>query len=207
MGFVPVLSPSLSIAPRALRLPTARRWQAVVVTSGNALAALPESLRSTPLLAVGDATAARARAAGFWRVSSAGRDAAALVALVPLCCAPARGPLLLPTGARQGLTLAAALRERGFRVVRRIAYAATPAGCLRPEAWSALREGRLGAALFFSPDSARAFISACPADASVRGVRAVAISPATAAALAPLRWADIRVASRPNQDELLSCLT
>ncbi len=207
MGYTPLLSPALSIATLDLRLPPTRRWQALLLTSGNAIPALPACLHATPLLAVGDATAARARAAGFWRVSSAGRDAAALATLVPLCCAPDEATLLLPTGAGQGLALAASLRERGFRVVRRIAYAARPVGSLRPAARLALAEKRVAAALFFSPGSARAFVRACRSGTTLQGVRAVAISAATAAALAPLRWGDIRVASRPNQDELLACLT
>lgn len=207
MGLTPLICPSLSIVSRTLRLSPGPDWQAILVTSGNAIPALPDRLHATPLLAVGDATAARARAAGFRRVSSAGRDAAALAAMVRLCCTPERGALLLPTGAGQGRELAATLRASKFRVVRRLAYAATPTGALHAGAHTALVDGRVSAALFFSPGSARAFVRACPAAVILGGVRAVAISAATAAALAPLQWADIRVASRPNQDELLACLT
>ena len=207
MGFTPLLSPALSITTRPIALPDGWRFQAVLVTSGNALPALPASLSATPLLAVGDATAARARQAGFWRVSSAGRDAAALVAMVKLCCLPKQSALLLPAGLGQGLGVATELREHGFRVQRRVAYTTTRTRFLIPAAREALAGGRVGAALFFSPSSARAFVRACPGGDVVRSVRAVAISAATAAALAPLRWADIRVASRPNQDELLACLT
>ena len=210
MGWRPVLAPAMRIETRALRLDPAWRPQAVLATSGNALAALPACLHGVRLLAVGDATAARARAAGFARVDSAGRDAAALVDLAAGGCVPAGGPLLLASGAALGGALAAALRARGFRVLRRVAYAARPVRDLPEAALAALAAGEVGAALFFSEASGRAFAAAvrrAGQAAALAGVTAAAISAAAAEALAPLPWRDIRVASQPNQDELLACLT
>ena len=207
MGYAPILAPMLAVTPR--RLTTRLRPQAVLVTSGNALAALPEGLHGVMLLAVGDATAGRARAAGFARVHSAGRDAAALADLAAGMCAP-RGPaLLLASGEGQGRTLAAALRARGFRVVRRVAYAARPVAALPDAARIALASGTLQAAMFFSPLTARVFTTIVQRDlpaASVAGVMAMAISRATEVALRPLPWRAIRVASSPTQDALLSLL-
>ncbi|MDA8251716.1 MAG: uroporphyrinogen-III synthase, partial [Rhodospirillales bacterium] len=100
LGRDAVLAPMLAIRPRPLSL--AFRPQAVLVTSGNAIAALPAALHALPLLAVGDATAARAAAAGFGDVHSAGRDATALAALAARLCRPQAGPLLLASGAGQG---------------------------------------------------------------------------------------------------------
>ncbi len=210
LGWRPLPAPSLSIVTRPLRLRAGVRPQAVLVTSGNALPGLPASLRDVPLLAVGDATAARAAAAGFRQVGSAGRDAAALAALVGERCDPSGAPLLLACGEGQGAALQHALRARGFRVARRVAYAARPVRSLPAPARDALAEGRVAAALFFSPAGARAFGAALRRAgqvAALHPVTAAAISPATAAALAPLPWRDIRVASRPNQDELLACLS
>ena len=209
LGWTPLLAPALRIEARELRLPPVA-IQAVLLTSANAVASLPASLRGRPLLAVGDATAARARAAGFWRVSSAGRDAAALAALLPMAADPERGALLLVVGEGQGLPLAAAARARGFEVIRRVGYAARPVGVLPAAATTALRDGTVGAALFFSAMSAQAFGRAVARHriaATFARVRAVALSEAVAAALPPLPFADIRVASAPTQDELLACLT
>jgi uroporphyrinogen-III synthase len=208
MGFAAVLAPMLTIAPRTLT--TKLRPQAVLITSGNALAALPEALRGTRLLAVGDATAARARAAGFTMVHSAARDAAALAELAVRVCAPSGPPLLLASGEGQGHALAAMLRERGFRVVRRGAYAASPVATLPPAARSALVARTLRAALFFSPLTARVFVNVLlrsqPA-ATVAGIDALAISRATEVVLRPLPWRHIHVASSPTQDELLTLLS
>ena len=208
LGRTPLVAPMLTIRPRPLRL-AGRPPQAVLVTSGNALAALPQSLHARPLLAVGDATAARARAAGFANVHSAGRDATALAALAGRLCRPEGGALLLACGAGQGGALATALRARGFRVQRRVAYAAEPADALADDAVAALRAGDVAAALFFSAETARVFVNRLAAllPVAVAGsVTALALSPVVARALGPLPWRAIRVASHPNQDELLTLL-
>jgi len=200
-------APMLTIRPRPLAV--AGLPQAVLVTSGNAIPALPAALRACPLLAVGDATAARAGEAGFAQVHSAGRDAAALAALASRLCRPGAGTLLLASGAGQGLPLAAALRGAGFRVRRRVAYAAVPVAELPAEAAAALRAGTVAAALFFSAETARAFVNLIghsPAKGLSANLDAFALSPAVARALGPLPWRSIRVASHPNQDELLKLL-
>ncbi len=202
-GHTAIVAPLLTIAPRTTTLPAA---QAILVTSANGL---PAVLPNLPVFAVGDATAAAARARGASNVTSAGRDAAALAELVRATCSPQAGPLLLLSGARQGLPLAATLRAAGFRVLRRVTYAVVPATTLPPAAINLLQNGS-GAALFFSPETAHIFVRLMKTlrpPASVTRLDALAISAATAAALAPLPWAHIRVASHPNQDALLALLT
>lgn len=192
----------------AASLPEADTIQALVLTSGNAVAALPASLHAAPVLAVGAATAARARTAGFIAVRSADGDAADLAELVTRACNPAAGPLLLACGRGQGAPLAATLRERGFRVLRRCVYVSAPAATLPAEAARALREGSAVAALFLSAETSRAFVRCLPACllATLPSVVALAISPAAAAPLQSLPWRAVRVARRPNQDELLALL-
>jgi len=208
LGLRPVLAPALAIVSRPASLPDPATLQAVLVTSGNALPALPDSFHALPLLAVGDATAARARLAGFARVRSAGRDAEALAWLAVETCRAGGPPLLLACGEGQGKTLAAWLRARGFRVLRRTTYAARPAPRLAEAAGAAFTTGELRAALFFSPATARAFVAAVrhlPPE-RIAVVEALAISCATSAALSPLPWRRIRVASLPTQEELLALL-
>jgi uroporphyrinogen-III synthase len=181
--------------------------QAVVVTSANAPPALPREFHARPLLAVGDATAAAARGAGFRFVHSAGADAVALGALSARICAPGGQKLLLASGEGQGMALAADLRQRGFRVVRRCVYAAVPAPVMPAPALAALAAGRVTHALFFSAASARAFVSLMRGRQELAaGVEALAIAPGTATALTVMPWRRIRVASHPNQDELLALL-
>lgn len=209
MGLRPILAPTLEIAPLRARLPDPARLQAVLITSANALPALPGTYHALPLLAVGDATAARARAAGCRNVQSAAGDVHALVALVLARCDPTGAPLLLAAGKDRGADPTPALQARGFTVLRRSVYAAMPAAALPEAARAALNDGAVRAALFFSPATARAFVRLLPAavpPGRLSGVEAIAISRATEVALAPLPWRRIRVASRPNQDELLALL-
>lgn len=209
LGLQPVLAPLLEIRTLPAKLPPPERLQAVLAASGNAVAALPAPYRGLLLLAVGDATADRARHAGFTRVGSAAGDAKALAALAARAGDAGGKALLLAAGRGQGAVLAADLRRRGFRVLRRAVYAAAPVAALPPTAQAALSEGCLRAALFFSAETARHWVrllvrtSLCDA---VRPIEALAIGQPAAMALEPLPWRRIRVADRPTQDAMLALL-
>ncbi|MCX7685132.1 MAG: uroporphyrinogen-III synthase [Acetobacteraceae bacterium] len=206
LGFRPVLAPALSLAPRPAALPAA---QAVVVTSPAAARALPVRLHGLPLFATGPASAEAARAAGFRHVEGAEGEAASLAGLVAARCAPKAGPLLLAIGEGYGRELAAALRARGFRVHRRVVYAAREAESLPEEAACALRSGLVRAALFFSPRSARAamaLIEAAGLRGAARGIAALALSPRIATILRAWPWARVAAADAPHQDRLLALL-
>jgi uroporphyrinogen-III synthase len=210
MGFVPVLSPLLAIAPVIARLPPPARLQAVIAGSVNAVRALPDRFHPVPLLAVGDATAESARARGFREVRSARGDARDLAALAAAELRPDAGPLLLPTRAGEGLRLTADLRARGFAVLRRVVYAARPARALAAPAEAALLDGGIDAVVFFSASAARTFariVGASAVAGRLGGVTALAISGTAAAELADLGFRAVRVASRPDQDHLLALLS
>lgn len=199
----PITAPCLTIETLTPCLPKAA---AILITSANALPALTAT--PTPLLAVGDATAARARALGFTRVESAGRDAEALAALAAARLNPADGPLLLAVGAGQGGPLAVTLRAHGFRVLRRVAYRACPVRAFPAAAAESIQAGTLHAALFLSADTARIFVRLLPAALrpALASIIAAAIGPAAADALKPLPWRAIRVAARPTLDDTLALL-
>jgi uroporphyrinogen-III synthase len=207
LGFRPVLAPALMLAPRPASLPTA--VQAVVITSPAAARALPSHLSSLPVFATGPASAEAARTSGFPRAEGADGDAASLAGLVAARCQPHEGPLLLAVGAGYGQELAAELRRRGFRVLRRVVYAAREAEALPPAASRALAEGEIAAALFFSPRSARAamaMIARAGLADRARGIAALALSPRIASILRAWPWARIAVAEAPQQDQLLALL-
>jgi uroporphyrinogen-III synthase len=210
LGWRPVVAPLLEIRRLNGSLPMATSIQAVLVASGNALPGLARRYRRRPLLAVGDATAARARAAGFTQVWSAGADAAALAALAGRRCDPAGAPLLLAAGRGQSLVLATALRSRGFRVIRRTVYASVPVATLPAPAANTLRSGRLRAILFFSAETARQFarlLTRAGLREPVTSVDACAIGAAAAAAIEGLPWRRVRRAAQPTQDAMLALLS
>lgn len=209
LGFVPIPAPVMRIDQTPVHLPAAASLGAVLVTSGNAVDALPPAYRATHLFAVGDATAQRARVAGFSQVLSAAGDSEALAALVIRHQSPRGGTLLLASGRGQGQPLAAALRQAGYQVARRVVYAAVPNRDLAPATAAALRAGQVHAALFFSTETAHQFIRLvrrAGLDETVAGVIAISIGRSAAVALEALPWRDVRVAARPTQDEMLALL-
>ncbi len=210
LGHRPVLAPALVLTARRFDLPPA---QALLLTSRAAARALPAPVPNLPILAVGAATAEAARHAGWDDVTAAAGTAADLAELAARRLDPATGPLILAVGEGYSLDLAADLRARGFRALRRIAYAAAPARTLPPEAEETLRRGDVQAILFHSPRSATCAMSllrAAGLAAAAARAEALAISPrvasAAAAALAPLSWAGLRVAARPDEAALLALL-
>lgn len=209
LGLSPVVAPLMEIHILLSALPAPGRLQAVLIASGSALAGLPAGYRTLKLLAVGNASADRARDAGFSRVLSADGDAAALAILASTECDPAGLPLLLAAGRGQSLALAAALRARRFRVIRRATYAAMPARAMPPEAATALREATLRAALFFSGETAHLFarllVNAGMREA-VHDIDACTIGAAAATAIQKLPWRRVLRAAQPTQDAMLALL-
>jgi uroporphyrinogen-III synthase len=205
LGWDPVLAPALTLAVLPFKPPPS--CQALVITSRAAARALPPA--ALPVFAVGEATATEARAHGFGDVEAAAGDAAALAALIGATRRPEDGALCLAVGEGYALDLAAALRAKGFRVIRRVVYAARPSASLPGEAQEALRNGSIYAALFTSPRLARETIrllrdgGLAPVATSII---AIALSPRIAATLATLPWAEIRTAARPDHAALLACL-
>lgn len=185
--------------------------QAVLFTSVNGVDAFAAASlrRDLPAYAVGDASAATARAAGFDAVESAGGDVASLASLVAARLKPGDGPLVHGSGRDVAGDLAGTLAKTGFPVRPVALYRAEAATALSPAAVTALRSGRLDAALFFSPRTAGTFVrlaAAAGVQAVCAGMAAVALSPAVATALAPLTWRRLEVADEPTETALLEAL-
>jgi uroporphyrinogen-III synthase len=185
--------------------------QAVLCTSANGVRALARATtaRAVPLLAVGDATAARARAEGFTQVASAGGDAAALTYLATIRLGPQDGRLLHVSGGAVAGDLVGALSARGFEVERRVLYEARPVSALSAGATRALGAGEIDFALFFSPRTAAIFAGLAEIAGVAQScgtVTALAISAAADRALATLPWRARRIAEHPDQAALLDLL-
>jgi len=215
MGFVPVLAPMLQILPRddlAISLSEKARLGAVALTSGNAISAMAEAFLpfhpNVKIFAVGDATAERAREAGFGDVMSAHGDAKDLAELVAARMEPRQGTILLPAGQGEGAVLAARLRAARFKVRRVVAYRVRPPGEFAAAAYAAIESGQVYAVLFYSAVSAQNFVRLLPSGLQQKlgTIAALAIGNQAADALKPLHWGDIRVAHHPAQEELLALL-
>ncbi len=200
MGHEPVLAPCLTITHLPARLPES--LGALIITSGQAIPALPAALRGVPVFCVGDATAGKLRAAGFARVESAGGDAGDLFRLIVARRLP--GLHIMAVGERHGMALCRRLREAGIPVLRRKAYTARPVRALAPAALEALATQEVGAALFYSAETARNFARLSPPGTAA--TVACALSPGVAAALHGLPFKEIRVALAPSEADLMALL-
>lgn len=184
-GLDAVVVPLFEIEPVPWRLPDWRAFDALLLTSANAVRHAGAKLRRLnhlPVYAVGEATAAAARAAGFAisAVGDGGVDAllgsiGASVRLLHLC----------------GEDRAPTLRQN---IVAIAVYAAKPFHA--PDL-----SGASGAvALIHSPRSGRRFAELVSDRASIA---IAAISPAAAEAVGA-GWAAVECASGPNDDALLA---
>jgi uroporphyrinogen-III synthase len=210
-GVDPVLEPMMEVHYRGTAAPDLAGVQALLCTSANGARALARSTkeRDLLLLAVGDATASRARSEGFTNVASAGGSVTDLVRLAVTRLRPEGGRLLHIAGEIVAGDLAGALRARGFAIERSVLYETRSASALSPSAVHLLCAGKIDLALFFSPRTAETFVRLADS-AGVAGccrtVTALSISAATDAALSALSWHDRQVAEKPNQPALLDRL-
>ena len=195
MGLTPVVAPLLTIAPLKVR-PDLAEVGALTFTSMNGVTAFTSlsTRRSLPVFAVGDATAASARAAGFADVRSAGGDIHALAALIR---AEGSGVSILHPAASEPAGDLAALVGDAARITALAVYEALETDASPPEAWDAV--------LIHSPRAARALAARLSPDVAP-GRIAVALSPAAAAPLAPLDFAEVRLAAIPTEASLLATL-
>jgi uroporphyrinogen-III synthase len=198
-GHEPVVAPLLEIRYREGAEVPLDGVQAILATSANGVRALTRntSRRDLKLFAVGAQTAEAAGAADFIDVRNADGDASDLIQLVIDTVDQQGGALLHAAGSETRGDLAGTLQRAGFTVHVLALYDAIAAKSLNVD----LRA--IDAALFYSPRSAAIFAERAQASDKIL---ACCISAATADALKPLRFREIRVADRPDQARLLALL-
>jgi len=185
--------------------------QGLLFTSANgarAFAAL-SSRRDLPVFAVGDRTAVAAREAGFAAVDSAGGNVSDLAARVIERCNPTAGVFLHPAGTAVAGDLAGLLGAAGFVVRRAVLYEAQATQALSGEIRMALADGEVDLAIFYSPRSARTFVTLA-GDAGLESacekLEILCLSDAVAEAADAIMWRRVMVASKPTQAALLATL-
>ncbi|MCO5090791.1 uroporphyrinogen-III synthase [Bosea sp. (in: a-proteobacteria)] len=208
-GFEPVVAPLFEV----IRLPgeaPAGSFDAIVVTSGNAVPALaqgPAAWRDLPVFTVGSRTAAKVREAGLDDTRSADGDRNDLIALIRRTL-PAPARLLMIVARDRKEDVAERLREAGYEVALWIAYAAEAIAALPEETQAALRQGE-GAALHYSPRGAQTFIALTQAAGIAEKaleLTHVALSANVAAPLIAAGASTVLVAEHPEEAALLAAL-
>ncbi len=210
LGHDPVIAPMLEIVPQASALRLPNDIGALLFTSANGVQAfaLSNPMRTTTVFAVGPATAAAARAAGFDSVVCSTGDGNDLAALVGRRHSAQSGRLVLLRGRDTASDVAETLRNSGYRVSERIVYAAEPILAIPVSALDAIRGREICAALFFSTRTAEAFASALPNEDRhyLCSARAIAIAPRVAMAIATIGFRSVEIAVEPREDAMICSL-
>jgi len=197
MGLEAVAAPLFTIAPIAWSAPDPAAFDALMLTSANAVHHARPALaryRGLPVYAVGEATAAAAREAGFARIQAGASDA---IELLGMLAADGIGRVLHLAGREHRDA-----EHPPIVITRRIVYGADPVAALPPAAHDSLRRGAV--ALLHSPRAARLFAGLTDAAPLPRdGIAIAAISPAAASA-AGEGWRAIAIATRPDDTTLLA---
>src|SRR5262245_56640665 len=218
-GIDVTLEPLLSIRPLPEAPIDLTGVQALLFTSANGVRSFAElaggrdlpDWRELPAFAVGNATAATARSAGFTQVESAAGDVAALARLAAERLDPKKGALLHAAVSAVAGDLAGLLEQAGFTLRREMLYEARPADQLSPATVTNLSNGWFDLVLFFSPRTAATFATLARAagDSVVNGcgkAAALCLSQAVATAARDLPWRDVQAAARPELAALLELI-
>jgi uroporphyrinogen-III synthase len=218
-GFEPLLAPMLRFEPVPLPGDLGDECGALIATSANALRAVAPQLESSPLkrlplYVVGAQTASVAREAGFAKVISAEGDAAALRELVAEGVKKRvfrkRDTLLYLAGADISRDLAGELTARGFHVVTQTVYRMARMAALPRDVCDAFAANGIEAVLHYSRRSAEAFVAAARSggvEISALAVPQCCLSASVAEVLREAGAAQVTVAARPDENDLLEGLT
>ena len=207
LGHEVLVAPLMRIEPVAVDL--AGTWSAIVITSANALQAVPataDGVKPLPVFAVGDRSAEAARRAGFAEVSSANGDIKDLVRLVAARVVGAKAPLLYLAGEDRAGDLVAQLAARGIEAEMKVVYRIV-AEVFPPVLAAALESGDVDAVLHFSRRSAELFVEGARSSGvagPAEDVRHLCLSSQVAEPLAGA--SRIAVAARPKEAGLISLL-
>jgi len=197
-GWRPIVSPIFRIEPIAWSAPDPQDFDALFVTSANAVRQAGKRLGrygAMPAYAVGAATARALKAAGFTDIRAGRGDVATM----------------LDAAAENGVTRALHLAGEDYRDVghdaisieRRIVYRSAALDRLAEKAIAALQEREV-VALLHSGRAAELFAGLCDAAGVARDrVRLAALAPAVLAAAGP-GWSATTAAAKPDDAALLA---
>jgi uroporphyrinogen-III synthase len=217
-GFEVLRAPMLRFEPLAFRDDETMHYDAVLVTSANAVRGLEPQLAGSrllklPLFVVGAHTASVARQMGFENVLAADGDAARLrdgvLAAVKAKQLKKAGRLLYLAGADVARDLAGELTAHGFSVVTQTTYKMAPVTSLPREVSEAFVVNGIEAVLHYSRRSARAFLDAARAagvEISALAIPQACISAAVASVLREAGATQLVVAASPHESALFEAL-
>ncbi|MGL4636835.1 MAG: uroporphyrinogen-III synthase [Beijerinckiaceae bacterium] len=205
-GHETLSSPLFSVVP--IQHAISGSFDAVLATSGHAPRLLADDtsqgIKLLPFYAVGDATAAAARTAGFATVHSARGDGEALAALLKNHTANGSRLLYLAGVPRRDTAIQTLAAD--FQLTTIEVYQTLPVASLDTKIVAALKQGKLDAVMHFSPRAAEVFLNLAEkagVQMHIQNVLHVCISTATQ----DKRMIRTSVAQHPTLEGMIAALT
>jgi uroporphyrinogen-III synthase len=209
LGHRPLIAPVLEVRALAGLAIDLKGVGALAFTSANGVRAFAGlcPLRDLPVFAVGDTTAASAKAEGFVAVSSASGDVAALAAHIAAARNGFSGLLLHPCAVQPAGDLVGYLARAGVTAGAVAVYDTHERETLPDLVASALEDEGLDVVLIHSPRAAgvvRRLLDTPVRRAQAQRLSVVGLSPACLASLETMAFARTAVANRPTDDDLIA---
>ncbi len=210
-GFNVLLSPMLEIVPKSFDIPDLSKYQALLVTSANALRVLAPLVRQRDikLYVVGENTKEEALALGFTDVVSSGGAARDLAVLVREEANKDGLPLLHIHGEDIAKSVAQILDLYGFNVEDLIVYKAKRVNAFSSEVLDKIRDGSIEVVTFFSKRTAKNFmrlIDENELSGALGGIKALCISSGVLECVQLRGWAKTYMAKTPDRKGMQALL-
>ncbi len=205
LGHQPLVLPLLKIVARSnVQIPY-RPYQAICLTSANAVRVLTDvtSIKTIPLLAVGPQSLLTALEKGFAEADAHGGDVIGLHSYIVEHLQSKNGPLLYLSGSETSGDLEGHLSQSGFEVDRVITYDAVSSTLAGHEA----EIKTANAVVLYSPRSAKLWVQQIEnlkLGTAAQAINHLCLSPNIAANL-PQSWPRA-IAAAPNEASLLALL-
>jgi uroporphyrinogen-III synthase len=213
-----LLAPMLRYEPLAVELEPEANYKAILVTSSNALRAVQPVLTHSrliqlPLFAVGEHTAATARAMGFGTVIAAGGDAAHLrdrvLESVRAKVLKKKDRLLYLAGADLARDLPGELEKHELQLTTKTTYRMVALSMLPRSICEAFAKHEIEAVLHYSRRTAAAFLESVRnggIEISALAVPQYCLSANIAAVLHEAGATQVKVAATPDENALFEAL-
>jgi uroporphyrinogen-III synthase len=211
LGYATLLDPILRLYPETWQEPEWSDVAALIITSHNALRGFDGHMlpRDKLYFLVGARTARELRARGFIHVTGTVEKSDDLPFPIRMQRTPKDGMLLHLTSEHSHNDFYEPLQREGFRIETRRVYRAEEAKELNAATLTALRDGQVSGALFYSARTLAIFeglVKRHNASAGLKNIHAVCLSRAVANAGDAALWKSLAVADAPTHASLMDCL-
>jgi uroporphyrinogen-III synthase len=205
MGCGVSIEPILEIIPIRYQKHIFKYTKAFVVTSKHASSQIANSYdidKTTPIYAVGTATAESLINSGFINTHIADGDAKSLLKLIQEKQKPEDGLITYFSGWHITQDLAHFLAMNGYDAQRVVCYKALQTQKLSALTQEMIRRKEIDCMFFMSGRTAERFCQLCEVNDLIKSLKSI-----TANIISHLKWKDIKTASHPSVESLLNTLS